>query len=177
MKKWERFTRQEIEQFVKESSSYAQLAKKCGYDKKSGSSISAIKEMIRFLNLNVDHFKGQGWGKGMTYESSQYMPFEEYIHSPSVQTNKIRKKLLREGLKEHKCECCNNSSWNGVPIPLEVHHKDGNKRNNDLENLQLLCPNCHALTDTYKGRNTVKYKLNQSIVGAPSEETTCVNDP
>lgn len=60
MKKWERFTRQEIEQFVKESSSYTQLAKKCGYDKQSGSSISAIKEMIRFLNLNVDHFKGQG---------------------------------------------------------------------------------------------------------------------
>ena len=46
MKKWERFTRQEIEQFVKESSSYAQLAKKCGYGEKSGSSISAIKEII-----------------------------------------------------------------------------------------------------------------------------------
>ena len=177
MKKWERFTRQEIEQFTKESRSYAQLAEKCGYSGQAGSSISIIKEMIDSLNLNVNHFKGQGWGKGMSYNNSQYMSFEEYIHSPSAQTNKIRKKLLREGLKEHKCECCNNSSWNGVQIPLEVHHKDGNKKNNNLENLQLLCPNCHALTDTYRGRNTAKCKLNQSIVGAPSQETTCVNDP
>ena len=84
------------------------------------------------------------------------MPYEEYIKSSKVQSNKLRRKLLREGLKEYKCECCNNTYWNGVPIPLEVHHKDGNKTNNELDNLQILCPNCHALTPTYRGKNIKK---------------------
>ena len=75
-----------------------------------------------------------------------------------MQTNKVRQKLLKEGIKKHICEGCLNTTWNGQPIPLEVHHKDGDKTKNDLENLQLLCPNCHALTDTYRGKNTKKHK-------------------
>lgn len=84
------------------------------------------------------------------------MPYKEYIKSGKVQSNKLRRKLLREGLKEYKCECCNNNQWNGLPIPLEVHHKDGDKTNNELSNLQVLCPNCHALTPTYRGKNIKK---------------------
>lgn len=56
-------------------------------------------------------------------------------------------------MKPYKCECCGNTEWNGLPIPLQLHHKDGNFRNNTLENLQLLCPNCHSLTDNYCRRN------------------------
>lgn len=163
MKKWEKFTRQEIDQFVKESCSYAQLALKCGYGQTSGSSTNQIKYMIKLLELDVSHFTGQGWLLGKTYDSQAYIPFEEYIKGDSVQTNKVRKKLIKEGLKEPKCECCQNVTWNGQPIPLEVHHKDGDKTNNDLSNLQLLCPNCHALTDTYKGKNTKKHKEKSQI--------------
>lgn len=159
MKKWERFTREEIEQFVKESRSYSQLSFKLGYGKSaSGSANKAMREMIEELSLDTSHFKGQGWNKGTTYESSRYIPFNEYIKGKHVQTNKVRKKLLKEGIKKHICECCLNITWNGQPIPLEVHHKDGDKTNNSLKNLQLLCPNCHALTDTYCGRNTKKHK-------------------
>ena len=160
MKKWERFTRQEIEQFVKESSSYAQLAQKCGY--KGGSGSRDVKQMIEQLKLDISHFTGQGWLAGETYESKKYIQFNEYINGEYVQTNKLRKKLLKEGLKEHICECCLNSMWNGVPIPLEVHHVDGDKNNNNLENLQLMCPNCHALTDTYRGKNIKKHKAKTS---------------
>lgn len=160
MKKWEKFSKEEIEQFVKDSRSYAQLAKKCGYGGKSGSSTEQVKEMVMQLNLNVSHFTGQGWLSGQTYESDRYIPFNEYILGSHVQTNKLRKKLLREGLKEYVCECCLNTTWNNKPIPLEVHHMDGDKTNNDISNLQLLCPNCHALTDTYKGKNIKKHKDN-----------------
>lgn len=159
MKKWEKFSRDEIEQFVKDSRSYSQLSFKLGYGKSiSGSANKTMQEMVEELSLDVSHFTGQGWSKDITYESGKYMSFEEYIKSEHVQTNKVRKKLLRDGIKEHVCECCLNSMWNGQPIPLEVHHKDGDKTNNNLENLQLLCPNCHALTDTYRGRNTKKHK-------------------
>jgi hypothetical protein len=162
MKKWERFTRQEIEQFALESNSYAELARKCGYNGKAGSNIKEMHLMVTQLNLDISHFTGQASQKGKTYQTDKYVPFKEYIKGEHVQTNKLRKKLLREGLKEHICECCLNTIWNDVPIPLEVHHKDGDKNNNDIDNLQLLCPNCHALTDTYKGKNIKKHKQNVS---------------
>ena len=44
-------------------------------------------------------------------------------------------------------------TWNGQTIPLELHHVNGNNKDNSLENLQLLCPNCHALTSNYRNRN------------------------
>ena len=169
MKKWERFTRQEIEQFVKESCSYAQLAKKIGYDnvEKNGNAYRTVHNMINELGLNTSHFKGQGWLKDQNFDNKKYIPFDEYIKGDSVQTNKLRTKLLKEGLKEHKCECCQNTIWNEQPIPLEVHHEDGNKDNNDIDNLKLLCPNCHALTDNYRGKNIKKHKLKKFLVGAP----------
>lgn len=54
------------------------------------------------------------------------------------------------------CDCCNNSLWLGQDIPLEIHHEDGDSSNNELVNLRLLCPNCHALTDNYRGRKNIK---------------------
>ena len=85
-------------------------------------------------------------------QKSRYIPFSEYIKNKNPQTSKIKQKLIKEGIKEHRCECCLNTMWNGEPIVLEVHHKDGNRRHNDLDNLQLLCPNCHAMTDNWRGR-------------------------
>jgi len=59
-------------------------------------------------------------------------------------------------LKPHQCEICSTTKWNGKPIPLEVDHIDGNHENNVLSNLRLICPNCHAQTDTYKAKNRGK---------------------
>ena len=158
--KWRDFTHQEIERFVQESFSWATLSEKLGYDKYGGSYLKTMKKMVEELNLDISHFTGQAWLSGRTYESSLYVPFDEYIKGDCVQTNKLRKKLLREGFKEHICECCKNTLWNNMPIPLEVHHIDGNNQNNNLENLQLLCPNCHALTNNYRGKNTRKHQKN-----------------
>ena len=80
---------------------------------------------------------------------------EDILHGkyPEYQSNKLRIRLLEEGYKEHKCECCGLSEWNGKPIPLELHHKDGNSHNHILSNLILLCLNCHAQTDTFRSKN------------------------
>jgi len=69
------------------------------------------------------------------------------------QSFKLKKRLLNENIKTAKCENCNLVEWLNQPIPLELHHIDGNKYNNKLENLMLLCPNCHALTDNYRAKN------------------------
>lgn len=62
------------------------------------------------------------------------------------------KKFLLE-TRGYQCESCSNTSWNDKPIPLEMDHVDGNSENNNLDNLRIICPNCHAQTDTYKGKN------------------------
>ena len=84
--------------------------------------------------------------------------FLEYLNSSDdIKTrgsnSYIKAKLLKYNIFENKCDICNFYKWNNEIIPLELHHKDGNYKNNKLSNLQLLCPNCHAQTDTYRGKN------------------------
>ena len=66
---------------------------------------------------------------------------------------KLKNRLIEEGIKEYKCERCKNIEWEGEPIPLQIHHINGIHNDNRIENIQLLCPNCHSLTDTYAGKN------------------------
>lgn len=80
------------------------------------------------------------------YESRK--PIEEILNSTCANSVK-RKRLIEEGIKENKCECCGLSEWMGKPIPLELHHKDFNHFNNTLENLQILCSNCHMQAHGY----------------------------
>lgn len=149
MKKWERFTRQEIEKFVNESFSYAQLAKKIGYNdqSKNGSTYRVIHEMIDTLNLDVSHFKGQGWNK-------DNFDYSRFTYGKKIKSSQAVDAII--ALRGHKCEVCGLTEWIDSPIPLEVHHIDGQELNSELNNLLLICPNCHALTDNYRGRNINK---------------------
>lgn len=83
---------------------------------------------------------------------------------PQYQTNKLRKRLFEENIKKKKCECCGITDWLNKPAPLELDHKDGNKNNHRLNNLRILCPNCHAQTETYRGKNT-KFKRGRGETG------------
>ena len=139
--------KEEILQWINEGQSKAFMARQLGCNPKT------INPVLERLGLSYD---GNQSGKGQT-KSRPKMSLLEYLEqSQDIQTNKVRKKLLEEGYKEHKCECCGLSSWLDNPIPLEVHHKDGNRNNNTLENFELLCPNCHAFTDSYRGKNCAK---------------------
>ena len=66
---------------------------------------------------------------------------------------------MKEGYKECRCEKCGNTEWFGKPIPLELHHINGDNNDNSLENLQMLCPNCHAFTYNYGGKNQKTNKI------------------
>lgn len=67
-------------------------------------------------------------------------------------------------IREHRCECCGLSEWNGLPITLQAHHIDGDKTNNMLENLSLLCPNCHSQTDNYCSKNIHKEPVSDELL-------------
>lgn len=147
MKKWENFSKEEIENFIKESRSYRDLALKLGYSNESGSAITIIKSMIQELNLDVSYFTGQGWNKN-NFDYSRFQYGKKIRGATMIQA--------LTALRGWKCENCGLTEWQGQKAPLEVHHIDGDELNSVLENLQVLCPNCHALTNNYKGKNQKK---------------------
>ncbi len=93
----------------------------------------------------IPRFKDKcAWSRGKTF-----IEFKEH----SISNRKIVKRaLIRNKIKEYKCEKCGISTWCNKPLVLQLHHINGIKNDNRIENLQLLCPNCHAQTDTYKKR-------------------------
>jgi hypothetical protein len=81
----------------------------------------------------------------------------EYLHEGSfISSHKLKLKLLEDGIKIRCCERCSRKEWLGELIPIELHHVNGNRFDNRLGNLQLLCPNCHALTDNHAGKGSSK---------------------
>jgi len=73
---------------------------------------------------------------------------------PQYQTNKLKKRLIKEGIKNNVCEVCGLLGyWNNAPLIMELNHINGNKYNHDLDNLQTICPNCHSQTETFRGKN------------------------
>lgn len=86
-------------------------------------------------------------------------PLEEIlVQNSTYQSNKLRLRLLQMGIKTHQCEMCLRVEWFGSPIPLELDHINGDKHDNRLFNLRVICPNCHATTDTYRGKNIGRYR-------------------
>ena len=92
-------------------------------------------------------------GKGVTKAKKKLEDvFSGKVH---LVTSQLKARLLREGYKEAKCECCERTEWLGEPIPLELDHINGDILDNSLENLRTLCPNCHAKTPTYRKKNYI----------------------
>lgn len=105
------------------------------------------------LDFEIDYKGNKNGSDKYRLKRDHYMPLEEYLKTTQhPKTATVKYKLLAEGYKDAICENCRRREWLNGPIPLELHHVDGNHNNVDLDNLQLLCPNCHALTPNYRSK-------------------------
>ena len=143
---------------VQSSVSIAEVSRQLGL-KPSGGNHRMISTRLRLLNISTGHFKGQGWAKGESAITSlaiarltvqKAIPDEAVFvkNSPLVYGQRIIKRMLRLGWK-YLCAECGLSEWCGKPISLHLDHLNGISNDNRLENLRLLCPNCHSQTPTY----------------------------
>jgi hypothetical protein len=139
-------------QAVKSSTSIRQVLQRLSL-KEAGGNYLTIKQKIEELKIDTSHFTGRGWNRNLSFRPNPEKPLIEIlVKNSTYQSHKLRKRLLRENIFESKCHRCNLREWQGSPIPLELEHIDGDRSNNQLENLTLLCPNCHALTKTWRRR-------------------------
>lgn len=139
MRKYREYTDQDIINHSKDVTSLSQLLDKLDL-KKAGGNFSSMKRKLQLLNVDCSHWTGQAWNKDQRLKD--WSSYSRVVN--------LKKHLIKD--RGHACESCNLTTWLSTVIPLEVDHVDGDKTNNELDNLKLLCCNCHALTPTWRRR-------------------------
>ena len=146
-----KYSEQQLRSAIGKSTSLRQVLKALDIAPYGGN-YDVLKKAIKHFCIDTSHFTGQAWNKGLTLPPKQ--PLEKYlVNKIPIQSYKLKKRLLKAEIFQRCCSNCHNDTWLGQPIPLELDHINGNNKDNRLVNLRLLCPNCHALTPTYRSRN------------------------
>ncbi|OGB73428.1 hypothetical protein A3K24_00965 [candidate division Kazan bacterium RIFCSPHIGHO2_01_FULL_44_14] len=151
------WTEEELKHAVKDCSSFRQVLLKL-HLRPAGGNYEQIQKYIHEYNLDTQHFRGKGWSAGLKGIGKPRIRLEDIlVKNNNFQSFKLKKRLFSSKLKPMHCELC---SWSQKTtsgyLPLELHHINGNRHDNRIENLKILCPNCHSLTDSHRGRNRGK---------------------
>ena len=146
------YTKELLEENVKDCYSFAELCRRLGL-KPEGSNPKTVRKKMDEFGIDYSHFTGKGWHKNPANPiyREKYLP--NLCEHSSLSSTNARLLAYRLGLKENKCEICGTSEWLGNPIQCELHHINGDPTDNRIENLQILCPNCHSQTDNFRSRN------------------------
>jgi hypothetical protein len=139
MRTYTKWTKELLTPIVQSSTSYSECLRKMG-KRAAGGNFKLLQRNIDKFNLDTSHMLHQASNKG-----KEFLPFEGLKASKA-----IKFRLIKE--RGHNCERCGLHTWQDIQITLELEHTDGNNRNNERDNLKLLCPNCHALTPTWRNR-------------------------
>ena len=146
------YTKELLEEKVKDCYSLCELCRRLNLVPKGGN-IRTIKQKLNELNVDYSHFTGQVWNKNPNNPVyiEKYTP--NLCEHSSLRSAYVKELIFRLGLKENKCEKCGTSEWQGKPLTCELHHINGDSTDNRIENLIILCPNCHSQTDNFRSRN------------------------
>ena len=148
-----KYSKEELQCAIQSSISWRETLLKLGVCRNEKNRVKA-KERASGFGFNFSHFLGQAAWKGKKNNSNSKDPiYLLTLNGTKTKSHYLKGRLIRFGYKKHCCEKCNNIHWNGELIPIELHHINGNKNDNRLENLQILCPNCHAQTPNYTAKN------------------------
>lgn len=137
--KYRNYTDEDIITYAAEVKSMAGLLNKLGLKSAGGNYVNMQRNLQR-LNIDCSHWTGALWSK-----DKRLKDWANY-----TQSTQIKKHLIN--FRGNNCEICKLSEWLGEIIKLEIHHIDGDRTNNAESNLQLLCPNCHSYTETWRKR-------------------------
>lgn len=146
------WTKERIEAVIMDCDSLSQVLEKLGIPR-AGNNTATLRKKLEEYNIDYSHFTyGTKNKKGI----ENYIPAKAYLGTGKyIQTSKLKEKLFKEGLKKNECEnpdCPCKGYWLGNPLVCQLHHINGNNTDNRLENLQILCPNCHSQTENYCGQ-------------------------
>ena len=147
----------DLKEAVKNSKSIRQVLK-CLNLRMAGGNYAQINKYIKKYKISTVHFTGRAWNKGMTGIGKPRIELAGILKkNVYFQSYKLKKRLFEAGMKSQRCEECgwHKKSADGR-IPLELDHVNGDNRDNRIENLRVLCPNCHSLKATHRGRNIKK---------------------
>ena len=120
-----------------------------------GGNYGIFHKAVKYYNIDTSHFTGMNLS-GRTLPQRRKPLTDLLTKNSNVQSFKLKRYLLEANAIEAVCVSCNLTEWLNGPIPLELDHIDGDNTNNEISNLRLLCPNCHAKTPTYRGKNIKK---------------------
>lgn len=135
----------ELKEAIRISISWNEVARNLG---RPISTMRYGRVIAKNLGIDTSHFLGQSWNKGGTTAKKQDL--EILLTRKDARSSTIRKRLIESGLKKECCEICGITEWLGLSPPLELDHINGDKTDNRLENLRILCCNCHAQTPTWR---------------------------
>ncbi|MGW1797289.1 HNH endonuclease [Streptomyces sp. NPDC001984] len=145
---WARHTEETLREVVTASASIKEVVRRLGINPVGGNH-THISRRIAALGIDASHFAAQPRGSKGTHGDLLGLRSPQAGRVPG---SRLLRHLLRAGVPERCAMCGTGPRWNGKPLRLEVDHVNGEWWDNRPENLQLLCPNCHAVTDTYRGR-------------------------
>lgn len=149
---------EDLLQLVPQCFSVAEILRRLGRSS-VGSANAAMKLRLETLKADTSHF-GTGPRPNYLGKQGSCYPLDYWLKKEGViNTYRIKKRLIKAGLLKDVCsECGLGPEWRSKPLSLQLHHKDSNRRNNALENLRVLCPNCHAQTDKFAGSSNKRAK-------------------
>lgn len=164
-----KYTKDLLLPIVDSSNSYSNVIRCLGL-KPSGGNYRQIKKWIRFYNIDVSHFTGSAWSRGKTAKTCDIVNrisvanrlTNDQVFCENSRVNsgcKILKRLLNDYQWEYKCNICGINDWLGKKLTLHVDHINGINNDNRIENLRILCPNCHQQTITWGAGNSSKKKI------------------